>query len=78
MRIYLDTCCYNRPFDDIAQNRVRLEADAVLSILSTRGIVIVGGSVLESEFRKMPESIKKERVTALYALASERVIIPRL
>ena len=32
MRIYLDNCCFNRPFDDQAQIRVRLEAEAKLCI----------------------------------------------
>jgi predicted nucleic acid-binding protein len=32
MRIYLDVCCFNRPFDDQRQLRVRLEAEAKLVI----------------------------------------------
>ncbi len=32
MRIYLDNCCYNRPFDDQTQARVRLETEAKLEI----------------------------------------------
>jgi hypothetical protein len=32
MRIYLDNCCFNRPFDDQSQTRVRLEAEAKLEI----------------------------------------------
>lgn len=32
MRIYLDNCCYNRPYDDQSQTRVRLEADAKMQI----------------------------------------------
>ncbi len=32
MRIYLDNCCFNRPFDDQGQTRVRLEAEAKLCI----------------------------------------------
>ncbi len=32
-QIYLDVCCLNRPFDDQRQDRIRLEADAVLLIL---------------------------------------------
>ena len=27
MRVYLDNCCYNRPFDDQRQLRVRLEIE---------------------------------------------------
>jgi len=34
MRIYMDVCCLGRPFDDLTQGRVYLEAEAVLSILS--------------------------------------------
>ena len=33
MKIYLDTSCLNRPFDDQRQLRVRLEAEAVIYIL---------------------------------------------
>ena len=32
MRIYLDNCCYNRPYDDQTQTRVSLEAQAKLHI----------------------------------------------
>ena len=28
MRVYLDNCCYNRPFDDQSQLKVRLETEA--------------------------------------------------
>ena len=32
MRIYLDNCCYNRPYDDQSQMRISLEAQAKLHI----------------------------------------------
>lgn len=32
VRIYLDNCCYNRPYDDQSQDRVREEAKAKLYI----------------------------------------------
>lgn len=35
MRLYLDSCCYNRPFDAHVQERVRREAEAVLAILES-------------------------------------------
>jgi hypothetical protein len=31
--IYLDVCCFKRPFDDAAIERTRREAEAVASIL---------------------------------------------
>lgn len=32
MRVYLDNCCYNRPYDDQGQMRIHLEAEAKLYI----------------------------------------------
>ena len=32
MRVYLDNCCFNRPFDDQSHPRVRLEAEAKLDV----------------------------------------------
>lgn len=32
MKIYLDNCCFNRPFDDQSQIRIRLESEAKLKI----------------------------------------------
>lgn len=32
MRIYLDNCCLNRPFDDQSQARIRLETEAKLEV----------------------------------------------
>jgi predicted nucleic acid-binding protein len=32
MRIYLDNCCFNRPFDDQTQLRIKLESEAKLKI----------------------------------------------
>lgn len=37
MRIYLDLCCLKRPFDDLNQQRIRLESEVVLGVL--QGVV---------------------------------------
>ena len=26
LKLYLDNCCYNRPFDDLRQEKINLEA----------------------------------------------------
>ena len=39
-RIYLDNCCFNRPYDDQSQPRIRFETQAklhqVTAIISSR------------------------------------------
>lgn len=55
MRIYLDNCCYNRPFDDQGQIKVLLETLAKLDIQQQMrdGILeYVWSSVLEFEARQ--------------------------
>jgi len=32
MRLYLDNCCFNRPFDDQSKIKIKLEAEAKLFI----------------------------------------------
>jgi hypothetical protein len=51
-KVYLDTCCLNRPFDDQTQMRVRLEAESVLVILArieNGDWVWIGSEVLKDE-----------------------------
>jgi hypothetical protein len=33
MKIYLDVCCLNRPFDDVSQPRIAMESAAVINLL---------------------------------------------
>ena len=32
MKIYLDNCCFNRPFDDQNQIKIKIETEAILYI----------------------------------------------
>ena len=57
MRVYLDNCCYNRPFDDQSQLRVQLEIEAKLRIqrLMKAGVVEYAWSkVLDYELGQSP------------------------
>lgn len=76
MVIYLDVCCWNRPFDDQSQNRVRLEAEAVLSILEMVGegkLDVAGSSVVDDELSQMPDDERREKVELLLTLASSHI-----
>ena len=74
--IYLDNCCYNRPFDDQMQERIHLESEAVLTILKMgqmKKIIIVGSEILELEMNRMMDENKKQKVLDLYNVADMRI-----
>ncbi|HEY5042446.1 MAG TPA: PIN domain-containing protein [Verrucomicrobiae bacterium] len=78
MKLYLDVCCWNRPFDDQSQTRVRLEAEAVLSILQMAGsgeLEIVGSDIIDDELLQMADKERREKVELLLALASSQVAL---
>ena len=57
MRIYLDNCCFNRPFDDQSQLRIKLEAEAKLKIqeeIRSRNLEMVWSYILDYENSKNP------------------------
>ncbi|MDZ4686628.1 MAG: PIN domain-containing protein [Planctomycetaceae bacterium] len=72
MRLYLDACCLNRPFDDQSQLRVRLEAEAIRTIfqLCTEGLhQWIGSAVLLMELGRTPDEQRRQRTTDLLELA---------
>ena len=72
MKVYLDSCCFNRPFDDIAQDKIRFECEAVLAILKScdEGLLDVFRSdVLDDEIDRITNSFKKLKVLMLYSSA---------
>lgn len=77
-KIYLDTCCLNRPFDDQTQERIRLEAEAVLAILSRieKGEWDwVGSEVLLDEIEQTPDTQKLSRARLLSGFIKHTVEI---
>nr|VFJ54444.1 MAG: hypothetical protein BECKFW1821A_GA0114235_104731 [Candidatus Kentron sp. FW] len=57
MKIYLDNCCFNRPYDDQSDFRVRLEAEAKLKIqeeIRNRSFRLVWSYLLDYENSKNP------------------------
>ena len=78
MKIYMDVCSYNRPFDNQEQDRIYLEAEAVLSILNhchEGGWVLVGSNVIDFEVSNMTKLTKKEKVMELCSIAREKVVV---
>ncbi len=70
MIIYLDVCCLNRPFDDHAQDRVRLESEAVLTIFShsqNENWILLNSKVIDIEISRVPDD-KRQKVAILSSL----------
>ncbi len=62
MRIYLDMCSLQRPLDDKAQLRVRLEAEAVVGIISfcdSGHAELVSSDALEYETERNTHPVRK-------------------
>ena len=77
-RIYLDVCCLNRPFDDQEQDRVRLEAEAVKSVLFHIGMgqwIGVGSDAIGFEIDRISDPDRYLEVTSIVGGFSEYVSI---
>lgn len=76
MRIYLDTCCLNRPFDDQSQARVHDESEAILSIINRSrnvGNILVGSAIVLLEIEQIVDIDKRDKILALYACIDEEI-----
>ena len=66
MRVYLDVCCYNRPYDDQSQLTVKLEAQAKLSVqrmIKDGEHELVTSEILRFEVANCPIEIRRIVVT---------------
>lgn len=75
MRIYLDLCCLKRPFDDIGQQRIRLESEVVLAVLQgvheEHDIIHAGVHDMENDQNVLPaRRARVERWLATLPLAN--------
>ncbi|NMC83219.1 MAG: type II toxin-antitoxin system VapC family toxin [Armatimonadetes bacterium] len=62
MRVYLDTCCLNRPFDNQEQERIREETEAVRLVFSRiehDGWEWIGSQVLTYEVSMVPDAERR-------------------
>ena len=80
-RLYLDVCCLNRPFDDQTQDRVRLEAEAVLLILTRleegEEWQWIGTEALDFEIDQTPDLERRLQVKLVAAHAHHSVLVER-
>ena len=70
MKIYLDNCCYNRPFDDKSQQRIFEETNVIFNIITLShelDYIIFGSDVLILEIAKIKDFQKQHQVLAFYS-----------
>lgn len=71
MKIYFDVCCYNRPFDNQTDDRIHLESEAIITILNyclAKRLSLLGSEVIDLEISKIPDDIKRLKVSNLTSM----------
>ena len=74
MRLYLDLCVYNRPFDNQGQPRIALETNAfiyVLEMVEQGRCALVGSDAIIYENNRNPYEERRERIQTYLRLATE-------
>ena len=65
MRVYMDMCCYNRPYDDQTQLKVALEAQAKLHIqdqIKNKKLELISSYMLRYECSNNPFPMRRDTI----------------
>ncbi len=76
LKVYLDTCCLSRLFNDQTQVRIRQETDAVKTILArffTKQWEWISSTVVLNEIRKTPNEILCVEMETLLGLTNRNI-----
>lgn len=76
MRIYLDCCSLQRPFDDKSQPKIAVEAEAVLAILTlceSGQLTLISSDALLFEIDRIPDRDRKDGALAILKIAKESI-----
>ncbi len=72
----MDNCCLNRPFDDQANLRIHLEAEAIKTIIvlvEQQKWDLVSSKILQFEISKIADEFRKKELMLMESLADEVV-----
>lgn len=67
MRVYLDNCCFNRPYDTQSQMRISLETQAKLYIqdlIKNKELELVTSYMLRFENEQNPYEMRRQAIIA--------------
>ncbi len=76
MKIYLDNCCFNRPFDDQSQLRILLESEAKLRIqenIRSSTFELVWSYILDYENSQNPFKERREQIIKWRTYSNEDI-----
>lgn len=75
MKIYMDVCCLCRPFDDLQNRKIRLEAEAILTILDrcSNDWELVGSVIIDDEISRLSDIEKRQKVEQKLELIREYI-----
>ena len=69
LKLYLDNCCYNRPFDDLTNRKNYIESQSIIVILDlykNGKLDIYKSKILDYEISQMKNITKKNKVLDVY------------
>jgi len=75
--IYLDNCCFNRPYDDQSQVKIRLETEAKLYIqsqINSNDLSLAWSYILDYENGRNPYPQRMEAICRWKSLATSYVV----
>jgi hypothetical protein len=78
MRVYLDLCCFNRPYDDQSQTRIRLETEAKLALqqnIRDGQCQLIWSAVMDFENAQSPFNEHQNAISAWRPLACESILV---
>jgi predicted nucleic acid-binding protein len=76
IKIYLDNCCYNRPYDDQQQMRIQLETQAKLYIqelIKERKLSLVCSFVSRYENNENPDTTSSDSISAFLKYSTDYI-----
>lgn len=76
MRLYLDCCSLQRPFDDKSQPRIAVEAEAILVILAlceSGHLKLISSDALLFEIGRIPDRGRKDDALEILKIAKEAI-----
>ena len=74
IKLYIDNCCYNRPYDDQTQLRIELETKAKLFIqqqITENKILLITSVILEFENNDNPYELRKTVINDFFKYSSK-------